>query len=215
MHRRLLTLLVVLGAALVVSAPPAAAGPVVPYNARPMGQSYPSWFRDLGQFYLGDSSNPLIAGLGGDCGQLIDGVFFMAAPIDLNLDFECQVPKGTAIVFSHAGWFVTEGVDGDTREELQAALEAGFRTSVNELSLDGRDLPLKVIDTGFFDVISESGGFYDTVVGVGTGPVLTAVRGNIVFLHPLRPGHHVIEAHVAFIGDGEFSATYDIQVGKR
>lgn len=213
MHRRLLTLLVAIGIALVGSASPAVAGPVAPYHSSPMGQSYRAWFRDLGQFYLGDSSNPLIAGLGGDCGQLIDGVFFMAAPIDLNLEFECQVPKGTAIVFSHAGWFVTEGIDGDTREELRAALEAGFNTSVNELSLDGRDVRLKVINTGFYNVISEPGSFYDSIVGAGTGPILTAIRGNIVFLHPLRPGHHVIEAHVAFIGDGEFSATYNIQVG--
>jgi hypothetical protein len=215
MRRRLLTLLFALGIALVGSASPAVAGPVVPYNSRPMGQSYQAWFRDLGQFYLGDSSNPLIAGLGGDCGQLIDGVFFMAAPIDLNLEFECQVPKGTAIVFSHAGWFVTEGVDGDTRAELRAALEAGFQTSVNELSLDGRDIRLKTINTGFYNVLSEPGSFYDSIIGVGTGPILTAVRGNIVFLHPLRPGDHVIESHVAFIGDGEFSATYNIHVGRR
>ena len=29
----------------------------------------------------------------------------------------------------------------------------------------------------------------------------------------LSPGDHVIEAHVAFIGDGEFSVTYHITVG--
>ena len=213
MRRKLLMLLMALGVALVASAPPAAAGPVAPYRSRPMGQSYSAWFQDVGQWFLGDSSNPLIAGLvDGECGQIIDGVFFMAAPIDLGLEFECEVPRGTAIVFSHAGWFVTQGVDGDTDEELQAALEAGFNTSVNELSIDGVQVALQTIDTGFFDVISEPGSFYDTVLGIGTGPIRSAVRGNVVFLHPLRPGDHVIEAHVAFIGDGEFSATYHITV---
>jgi hypothetical protein len=214
MRRRLLLLLTALSVALIASAPAATAGPVVPYPSSPMGQSYSAWFRDVGQWFLGDSSNPLIAGLvDGECGQIIDGVFFMAAPIDLGVEFECEVPKGTAIVLSHAGWFVTQGIDGDTDEELQAALEAGFQTSANELSIDGMDVALQTIDTGFFDVISEPGSFYDTVLGIGTGPIRTAVRGNVVFLHPLSPGHHVIEAHVAFIGDGEFSATYHIDVG--
>ena len=213
MKRRLLLLLMALGVALIASAPPVTAGPVVPYQSRPMGHSYSAWFRDVGQWFLGDSSNPLIAGLEGDCGQIIDGVFFMAAPIDLGIEFECEVPKGTAIVLSHAGWFVTQGIDGDTDEELLAALEAGFNTSVNELSIDGRDVGLQTIDTGFFDVISEPGSFYDTILGIGTGPIRSAVRGNVVFLPPLRPGDHAIEAHVAFIGDGEFSATYHITVG--
>ena len=213
MRRRLVLLLMALGVVLVASSP-ATAGPVVPYRSRPMGQSYSAWFQDVGQWFLGDSSNPLIAGLvDGECGQIIDGVFFMTAPIDLGLEFECEVPRGTAIVFSPAGWFVTQGVDGDTDEELQAALESGFNTSVNELSIDGVDVALQTIDTGFFDVISEPGSFYDTVLGIGIGPIRSAVRGNVVFLHPLRPGDHVIEAHVAFIGDGEFSATYHITVG--
>ena len=159
MRRKFLLSLVV--SSVLVAATPALAGPVLPYNSKPMGQSYSEWFRDLGQFYLGDSSNPLIAGLTeGDCGQLIDGVFFMAATIDIGVDFDCEVPAGTAIVLSHAGWFVTQGIDGDTDEELQAALEAGFNTSVNELSIDGRNVRLQTIDTGFFDVISEQGSFY-------------------------------------------------------
>jgi hypothetical protein len=63
----------------------------------------------VGQWFLGDASNPLVAALGGDCGEVMNGVFFMAAPIDVGVELDCDVPTGTPIVLSHAGWFVTEG----------------------------------------------------------------------------------------------------------
>ena len=167
----------------------------------------------LGQFYLGDASNPLFAGLEGDCGELIDGVFFMAAPIDVGLEFDCDVPTGTPIVLSHAGFFATVDVDGQTDEELQTAVEAGFTYTSNSLTLDGRALPLKTIDAGVFDVMSEPGSFYDVIFGL-TGSVRSALRGNVVFLHPLTPGDHEIIGEVTFTGTGgAFSATYHVHVG--
>lgn len=143
----------------------------------------------------------------------MNGVFFMAAPIDVGVELDCDVPTGTPIVLSHAGWFVTEGIDGETDAELEAAAVAGFVTSANWLTLDGKVLPLQPIDTGAYDVISEPGSFYDTAVGVGTGPIRTALRANVVFLHPLTPGDHVVAATVSFVGDGEFSVTYNVHVG--
>ena len=168
----------------------------------------------VAQFFLGDASNPLFAGLlDGDCGDVRDGIFFMAAPIDVGLEFDCDVPAGMPIVLSHAGFFATEGIDGTTDQELEDAAIAGFVTSVNELTLDGVALPLRPLDTGAFDVISESGSFYDAILGLGTGPIRTFVRANVVYLHPLPPGDHVIEGHVSFVGDGEFSATWHVHVG--
>jgi hypothetical protein len=214
MRRNVIVLTLVLALGLVAGASPAAAGPVLPYNAHPHGHPYASWTRMVGQWFLGDASNPLFAGLfDGDCGEVMDGVFFMAAPIDVGVELDCDVPTGTPIVLSHAGWFVTEGIDGETDAELEAAAVAGFVTSANSLTLDGKALPLQPIDTGAYDVISEPGSFYDTAVGVGTGPIRTALRANLVFLHPLTPGDHVIEAAVSFVGDGEFSATYNVHVG--
>jgi hypothetical protein len=215
MRRRLVVFTAVLAVTLVASAPAAQAGAVLPYNSHPRGHSYPEWMRMVGQFFLGDSSNPLLAGLlEGDCGELVNGVFFMAAPIDVGVEFDCEVPTGTPIVLSHAGFFTTEGIDGDTDEELHAAAEAGFTFTSNSLTLDGDALPLQAIDAGVFDVISEPGSFYDVIVGVGTGPIRTALIGNVVFLHPLRPGDHVIESEVTFTGaGGAFSATYHIHVG--
>jgi hypothetical protein len=169
----------------------------------------------VGQWFLGDASNPLIAGLDGDCGQIIDGVFFMVAPISLDQEFQCDVPTGTPIVLSHAGWFSTEGIDGDIDAELQQAADAGFVYSVNSLTVDGTAVPLHTVSTGAFDVISEPGGFYDQILGVGTGSIRTVVTGDVVFIHPLSPGDHIIEAAIRFtpITGGDFSATYHVHVG--
>ena len=213
MLRRLAPLITGLIFVLVGSPMPAHAGPAAPYQARPYGHSYPSWMRIVGEFYLGDASNPLFAGLEGDCGEQIGKVFVMAAPIDVGLEFECDVDPGTPLVLSHAGFFATEDVDGQTDEELHAVAEAGFTFTSNSLTLDGRPLPLRTIDAGVFDVDSEPGGFYDTIFGV-TGPVRTALVGNLVILHPLSPGDHVIETEVTFTGTGgAFSASYHIHVG--
>jgi hypothetical protein len=117
-------------------------------------------------------------------------------------------------VLSHSGFFAIDGIDGDTDQELVAAASAGYVTLSSSLSLDGEAIPLRPLDTGAFDVTSEPGSFYDTVVGVGTGPVRTALRGTVVFLHPLPPGEHVIEAEITFAGaGGSFSATYQVNVG--
>jgi hypothetical protein len=212
MHRKLF-LAIVLVVALIGSALPAHAGAVLPYGSHPRGHSYESWLRILGQFYLGDASNPLFAGLEGDCGELRNGVFLMAAPIDVGVEFDCEIPTGTWIVLSHAGFFATEEVDGETDEELHAVAEAGFTFTSNSLSLDGRDIALRTIDAGVFDVNSQPDSFYDAIFGL-TGPVRTALLGSVVLLHPLTPGDHEIETEVTFTGTGgAFSATYHVHVG--
>jgi hypothetical protein len=168
--------------------------------------------RTVGQFYLGDSSNPLIAGLDGDCGKLVEGVFILAAPIVEGAEFECEIPAGTPIVLSHAGQFAFRDA-GQTDEELQAIVEDLFELTSNSLTLDGTPLPLKAIDTGAYDVIAEPGSFYNAVIGLDPGPVRTALRANVVFLHPLSVGDHVIEAEASFTTGEMFSATYLLHVG--
>jgi hypothetical protein len=212
MHRRLSVITAMVAVVLVVAAQSAQAGPVSPYHSHPHGRSYPSWMRVYGQWLLGDDSNPLVAGLSGDCGEVRHGVFFLAPPIDVGLEFECQIPKGKPILLSHAGQFAFASA-GETDEELEGLVEDLFVTTSDSLTLDGRELRLKPIDTGAYTVNSEPGSFYDTVIGVGTGRIRTAIRADLVFLHPLTPGHHVIEAEVHFAeGGGDFSATYDIRV---
>jgi hypothetical protein len=213
MRRTVVPFLAVLVVTLIGGHAPVQAEPVVPYQAHPRGHSYQEWMRLVGQFFLGNASNPLIAGLEGDCGELIGGAFFMAAPIDVGVEFECEVPVGTPVVLSHAGFFTTEGIEGDTDAELLAAAEAGFTFISNSLTIDGTDIRLRTISAGVFDVVSEPGSFYDTILGVGTGPIRTALVGNLVFLHPLPPGDHTIETEVTFTGSGgAFSATYHVHV---
>jgi hypothetical protein len=167
----------------------------------------------VGQWFLGDSSNPLFAGqLNGDCGTEMSGVFFMVAPIDLGVEFDCNVPAGTPIVLSHAGFFAFRDA-GQTDEELQAIVDAGFAVTVDRLTLDGSPLPLRVINAGVYDVISQPGSFYDSIIGLGTGPIHTALKGNIVFLHPLTPGDHEIAGEVFFTDGEHYSATYHVHVG--
>jgi hypothetical protein len=211
MRRRFLVLTAIV-VTLVVAAGSAQAGLIAPYGSHPHGRSYPSWMRAYGRWLLGDDSNPLIAGLSGDCGQLRRGVFFLTAPVDIGLEFTCRIPKRTPILLSHAGQFAFAS-EGETDAELEQLVKDFFVTTSNSLTLDGRSVRLKPIDTGAYTVKSEPGSFYDTVIGVGTGPIRTAIRANLVFLRPLRPGDHVIEAEVHFAnGGGDFSATYDIHV---
>jgi hypothetical protein len=167
----------------------------------------------VGQWFLGDSSNPLFAGLlNGDCGEVMSGVFFMAAPIDVGVEFDCDVPTGTPVVLSHAGFFVFRDA-GQSDQELQAAVDEGFAFTGDRLALDGTPLPLRAINAGVYDVISEPGSFYDSIVGLGTGPVRTALKGNLVFLHPLIPGDHEIVGEVLFTDGEHYSVTYHVHVG--
>jgi hypothetical protein len=195
-------------------APAVQAAQPMPAGSHAFGHSYRQWLRMVGQFYLGDASDPLLAGLQqGDCGALRHRVYYMVAPIDVGMDLECDIPVGTPIVLAPAAYFTTEGVDGDTDAELEAAARAGFKTTADRVTLDGHDLALRTIDTGAYDVISEPGGFYDAVSGLGTGPIRTVIRGNLVLLHPLRPGDHVITAAVSFANGDQYSATYHLHVG--
>ena len=212
MRRRILSLTAIVAVALFVLAQSAIAGPIAPYDSHPRDRSYSSWLRVYGRWLLGDESNPLVAGLSGDCGQMRNGVFFLAPPIDVGLEFECRIPRGTPILLSHAGQFAFRSA-GETDAELEQLVKDLFVTTSNSLTLDGRSLRLKPIDTGAYRIVSEPGSFYDAVIGVGTGPIRTAIRANLVFIRPLSRGDHVIEAEVHFAeGGGDFSASYLIHV---
>jgi len=52
-------------------------------------------------------------------------------------------------------------------------------------------------------------------LGLGTGPIRTALRGNIVFLHPLSRGDYVIEGAVTFGNGDAYSVTYHVHVVPR
>ena len=88
MRRKILLLAAIAVATLALTAQSAvASSPVAPYDSHPRDRSYSSWLRVYGRWLLGDESNPLVAGLSGDCGQMRNGVFFLAPPIDVGLQF--------------------------------------------------------------------------------------------------------------------------------
>jgi hypothetical protein len=212
MRRKLVRIGAILAIAVLVGAQAAIADPVAPYDSHPHGRSYQQWMRSYGRWLLGDPANPLVAGTEGDCGGIKRGVFFLAAPIDVGMTFECTIPKGTPILLSHAGQFAFADA-GQTDAELQAIAKDAFDPLSNHLSLDGEAIRLKPIDTKAYTIVSQTGSFYDTAIGIGTGPVRTAIRANLVFIRHLRPGDHVIEAEVHFAdGGGDFSAVYEIHV---
>jgi hypothetical protein len=212
MRRRILSLTAIVAVTLFIVAQSAVAGPIAPYDSHPRDRSYSSWMRLYGRWLLGDESNPLVGGLSGDCGEMRNGVFFLAPPIEMDLEFECRIPRGTPILLSHAGQFAFRSA-GETDAELEQLTKDLFVTTSNSLTLDGRMLRLKPIDTGAYRIVSEPGSFYDSVIGVGTGPIRTAIRANLVFIRPLSRGNHVIEAEVHFAeGGGDFSATYLIHI---
>jgi hypothetical protein len=208
-------ILAVSATAIVTSATTVSAPSAVAHGRHQHPHSSQGLLRKVGQFYLGDSTNPLFAALTGDCGQLIHGVFYMAAPIDVGVELDCTVPAWTPIVLSPAAWFATQGIDGDTDQELEAAAAAGFNTSTDWLTLDGKNVPLRTTITGAYDVRSEPGSFYDAILSVGTGRIRTAIVGNVVLFRHLSRGDHVIESAVSFVpaGNGDYSATYHIHVG--
>jgi hypothetical protein len=214
MRQRTLFIAAVSIAALVIPQVAGASGRTAPPSARVHGHSYSAWAQAWGQWAFGDASNPLIASLDGDCGDLVGGAYFMVAPIDVGLEFDCAVPVGTPIVVTHAGSFGWIGADGETDAELVADVRADFGDPpVNHLSLDGRALPLFVTQTGAWDVDSQSGSFFDAVFELGTGDIRTALAGNFTVILPLSPGEHELEADVDFGANGAFSATYQIHVG--
>jgi hypothetical protein len=215
MRRKILLVTAIVAVTLIVAGQSAVARPVAPFDSHPRDRSYQTWMRIYGRWLLGDESNPLVAGLSGACGEMRHGVFFLAPPIDVGLEFECRIPRGTPILLSHAGQFAFRSA-GETDAELKQLVKDLFVTTSNSLILDGRQVRLKPIDTGAYRVLSEPGSFYDAVIGVGTGPIRTAIRANLVFIRPLARGDHVIEAEVHFAeGGGDFSATYNIHVTRR
>ncbi|MEP6757837.1 MAG: hypothetical protein ABJB55_01425 [Actinomycetota bacterium] len=81
---------------LLIAAPAAHAGTPMPARSRAFEQSHVDWAKAWSQWAFGGGSNPLIASLtDGDCGDVVGGVFFIAAPIDVGLEFDCAVPVGT------------------------------------------------------------------------------------------------------------------------
>jgi hypothetical protein len=210
--RKLLTAAALVCVAALSLASPASAGASPPSHSHAFGQSREALARDYAQWLLGDAFNPLFSG---ECGQKVGGTYFMNSTLDVGVEYDCDIPAGVPIVFEHAAYYAWYPVDGTTDEELDATSKAAFAPDSSWARLDGRQLPLSTTSTGAYDIVSEPGSAYDAIIGLGTGPIRSAVTGNFTLLHPLTPGDHEVEAAVDFttVGGGLFSVTYHIHVG--
>lgn len=171
--------------------------------------------RSYARWVLGDGSAPPLASLEGDCGAIVRGRFYIAPPIDRGLELTCRVRHGLPIVFSHAGWFTSIPADGDTDAQIVAAARAGFATIVDSwVLLDGERVGVgdKTRHLGAFWVRSETGSFYDAI-GVGTGPIRTALSGSFLTIAHLGCGRHTLEAAADFgVPGGRFGGTWHLRV---
>jgi hypothetical protein len=171
--------------------------------------------RTFTRWALGSSPSPLLEALEGDCGSVVGNAFFIAPPIAEGLDLRCRVPRGKAIVFSHAAWFTSVPADGSTDAQIIAAANAGFAPVRSRVTFDGHRVGLsgKTFNAGAFDVRSFKGSFYDAI-GLGTGVIRTSITGTFMTLPPQRCGRHVFKSAVDFGVPGEvFSGTYRIRIG--
>jgi hypothetical protein len=171
--------------------------------------------RTLTRWALGDSSNPLVAALEGDCGAVVDGRFFMAPPIVENLEVTCRVRHGLPIVFSHAAQFTWIPAYGTTDAEIIAAADALFTPITSWVRFDGDRVGVrnKTFNLGAFTVRSEAGSFYDGVIGLGTGAIRTSLTGTFLTIPPDGCGRHVLRSFVDFGRAGEvFGGTYHIRI---
>lgn len=212
--RKVGVMAVAVGMMLMVAAPAHAAGAMAPQNARVMGHSYRSWAQVWGQWAFADGSNPLIASLEeGDCGDVVRGVYLMAAPIAEGVELECHVPLGTPIVLTHAGTFGWIPVDAPDDASLEEIVAGWFNVVSSDLRLDGRSLPLFTTHSGAFDAQVEQGSFLSSLFGVEPGTLRMAVVGQFAVILPLSPGAHHVDASVRFADGAAYSATYHLHVG--
>ena len=170
--------------------------------------------RAYARWALGEGPSPLLLALEGDCGDVVDGRFFIAPPIAKDLEIWCRVPADTPIVFSHAGWFTWIPVDGDTDAEIIAAAEGNFALVTSWVRYDGDRVGVKdkTFNLGAFTVRSESGSFYDEI-GVGTGPIRTSLTATVLTIPPRGCGNHELAAAVDFgVPDEVFSGTWHIRI---
>lgn len=165
---------------------------------------------------LGASPSPLLGAIEGTtCGEVYEGRFFMVPPPILGLDLRCRVPHGSPIVFSHAGAFTFIPHDGDTDAEIIAEADALFAPVISWARLDGEPVEIEDMtrNVGAITVRSEPGSFYDVAIGVGTGPIRTALTGSFMTIEDLPCGRHRLRTRVDFgVPGARFGGTWRIRV---
>jgi hypothetical protein len=185
----------------------------LPSNANPHGYSFTQLATAWARWAFGTAPeiNPILTNRC-EQSQLDPRIWFLPPSIggeQLNI---CQVPQGSFLVFSPAGFECSEAEgNGSTEAELTACAEEAFPliTSV-EVTLDGRtstatDLT-NYISTTLFDVLPPN-----NLISPNSTPTLT--KGYFLVLTPLSRGTHYLRAFDEISSLGlQFGITYTIIV---
>lgn len=203
---RLCRVLLIAAAAVAVTAPPAAAVQNQKLSAT-LGALWTTVIQTPA------ASNPF---LGGDpCIDLGGAV----APFAGGTEFTCTVKPGTKIFVaafsSECSTVEPPPFHGDDEAWLRAcarAADADLSTPI--VTLDGRPVALREVETALLSFVLPPGHIFDPSLPAGTGGQSVA-HGWVALLHPLPPGSHVIriEVHGTYLGASfDFVGTTTIQV---
>jgi hypothetical protein len=193
-------------AALLVTALPAAAQGLPP-AAHVHGHSLLEWQQMYVDWLTTSSSNVLF---NGGCGEIVDGVYFPPAATQPGAKATCDIPTGTFVLASPAGTFSEIPTYGRTDAAIFADARATWAFLVSDaVTLDGKSVPVTEEGATVHDVGPvEEGSFYDLVCE-GTPPpcvrdfapgktIRLASVADLVLLHPMSPGTHVLHEAADF-----------------
>jgi hypothetical protein len=209
---------------LVVAATPASAraGRISP-NGRPLGHDTVAWQRMYIEWLGTSATNPLFTG---SCGEIVAGAYFLPPATRPDERLECDMPVGVPVVVSPSGVFSeipTFGADdaavlADARSGYGQLLSSSITADGAEVSLDGAFREAGVYDVGPV----EAGSFFDLVCEDLTPPcvvdfapgdtVRLASLAEVLVLHPLTPGTHVIVNSGEFTFSGPLMLTAELRV---
>ncbi|MFM7718160.1 MAG: hypothetical protein ACKO8G_01510 [Actinomycetota bacterium] len=205
MRRRVLTAAMAAALATTLATSASAAG------WRPSREARFEWVQRYTQWLFGDPESSLLTET---CGEVRDGAFFLVPPSAPDQVFDCLVPAGLPIVYTHAVRFEWDDDDPNSRKLVHNA-RTRFRPGDPSVTLDGREVDQILVRPAAFDVEAAVGSLFDVGFrGIDVGTVRVAVSGLFTFLGPLARGEHVITSYVDFtsVGGPVFDATYHLEV---
>src|SRR5262249_45457391 len=159
-------------------------------NANPLGYSLTeiatAWTRWA--FGTAAPNNPLLS-VRCEQSTLNPRIWFLPPSIDTALTNTCEVPEGTFLALSPAGYECSEAEgNGSTTSALLACVDAGFPLLTHiEVTLNGittTNLSNYIITTPF-DVLPPDNLF-------GPNPTPSITRGYFLIVEPLSRGVHVL-----------------------
>lgn len=168
---------------------------VIPPTSNAYGRSIVQWQESWIRwaFTTPGDENPLLNPT--QCGEIVEGVFFLTAAIESGLEADCMIPVGMPILVPAAGTMGVQGLHAKTPEQLLGGVQAKLDTlEFARLSIDGFNVPLSGVlrFTSTYHAHFRRGNYFDQVGSPVHGNRLVASGGIFVRLRPLSAGEHTI-----------------------